>query len=174
MRRISGLLLLAAAACSQGKANGGPQLDPPETHERFVGEWMIDQPLHATYEATWYFYHDDGTLEHLRDCSLGGPVPTGFVADVNETVRCEFANGWSAPDGDTLIVAGACTDSRDREIVLGFPTDTSGNASGLPAGEIQIVAVDGEDGWLHAPFDWRWVKCGDQSCEPAISDLECP
>lgn len=168
MRGALVLLSVLAGGCS-GSAGTG---DPTGTHQRFVGEWMIDQPFHATYEASWYQFHDSGELEHLRDCSFGGPVPTGWVSDAGEQVRCEFASSWSAPDADTLVIGGACSDGYDRDIQLAFPRDDSSNATGVAA--IEVVAVGGEAGWLHPQFDWSWQKCGDRSCDPAFTDLECP
>ncbi len=163
------LLTLVLAACSE---QGGPGV-PGETDERFVGEWMIDQPLHATYEASWYDFHADGSLEHLGDCSFGGTTgPTGFVNKAGGQLRCEFAERWSAPDASTLVIDGACSDGRDRQIVLGFPTDTGQNASGLSA--IDVTQVGGEDGWGHFQFDWSWQKCGDESCAPALTGVSCP
>jgi hypothetical protein len=141
-----------------------------ETDARFVGEWMIDQPLHATYEASWYRFHDGGELEHLRDCSFGGPVPTGFVNQMDDAVRCHFASTWSAAEPETLVIDSVCTDDRAREIVLGFPTDTSANATGQSA--VEVVAVDGETGWGHAPWMWVWHKCGASGCEPAIASCQ--
>lgn len=139
--------------------------------DRFVGEWMVDQPFHATYEATWYRFHAGGELEHLRDCSFGGPVPTGFVSsDEMDAVRCEFGGRWSSHDGVTLAIAGVCSDGRARDIVLGFPTDTAGNATGQTA--IDVITVGGESGWGHFVWDWQWQKCGgDTSCAPQLS---CP
>jgi hypothetical protein len=140
--------------------------EPAVTHERFVGEWMIDQPFHALYEASWYRFHDSGELEHLRDCSFGGPVPTGFVSD-GGSLTCEFGARWSASELTTLVIAGACSDGRERDIVLGFPSDTTGNATGQTA--IDVISVGGETGWGHFTFDWMWTKCGD--CTPQLS---CP
>src|SRR5688572_18288667 len=132
MRRVHvvvHVLVLLAIACAYPSQTGGPSAEP-ETDPRFVGEWMIDQPNHALYEASWYRFRDDGVLEHLRDCSFGGEVPTGFVSDVAGSVRCEFADGWSAPDNITLEIDGVCSDERPREIVLAFPRDATANATG--------------------------------------------
>jgi hypothetical protein len=129
---------------------------------RFAGEWMIEQPFHATYEASWYRFHDGGELEHRRDCAFGGPVPTGFVTDATDTRRCVFGDRWSAADAETVVIDGVCDDGIDRDIVLGFPSDASGNATGQTAIEIRSVA--GDAGWIHSPWDWRWQNCGDTSC----------
>jgi hypothetical protein len=131
---------------------------------------MIDQPLHATYEASWYRFHDSGELEHLTDCSFGGPVPTGFVNRMDDAVRCHFASTWSAPGPEALVVDSVCTDGGAREIVLGFPGDTSANATGQSA--VEVVSVDGEAGWGHAPWEWVWHKCGATGCEPAIASCQ--
>jgi hypothetical protein len=164
MRAASILLPLFLAGCAEDTS--GPS---PETNPRFVGEWMIDQPAHALYEASWYLFHDDGRLEHLRDCSFGGPVPTGSVDDASVSIRCLFGDRWSAPDGDTLVVSGTCSDGNEREIVLGFPADATGNAGGVST--IEVVSVGGETGWGHFTFDWVWHKCGESGCASA---LECP
>jgi hypothetical protein len=137
-----------------------------EAEARFAGEWMIDQPTHATYEASWYRFHADGELEHLRDCAFGGPVPTGFVNLPDDSVRCELAAAWSAPDRETLVIDATCSDGVGREVVLGFPADATGNATGQSA--IDVVAVDGDGGWGHTPFDWVWQKCGEAGCMPVF------
>ena len=133
---------------------------------RFAGEWMIEQPSHATYEASWYRFHDSGDVEHLRDCAFGGPVPTGFVTDASGALRCLFGDRWTAADGETLVIDGACDDGIDRDIVLGFPSDPSGNATGQTA--IDIRSVGGDAGWLHSPWEWRWQKCGETGCVPTL------
>jgi hypothetical protein len=134
--------------------------------ERFAGEWMIEQPSHATYEASWYRFHDGGQLEHLRDCAFGGQVPTGFVTDAADSLRCVFGDRWTAADAETIVIDGACDDGIDRDIVLGFPSDTSGNASGQTA--IDVRSVGGDVGWLHSPWDWVWHKCDETSCMPTL------
>jgi hypothetical protein len=144
--------------------------EPPQTHERFVGEWKVDQPFHALYEASWYLFHEGGQLEHLRDCSFGGPVPTGFVSDAGGSLRCQFGDRWSAPDADTLVIEGACSDGHERDIVLGFPEDTTADATGQPA--IEVVSVGGQVGWGHFTWDWAWQKCLEPGCVSFYP--ECP
>jgi hypothetical protein len=144
--------------------------EPPQMHERFVGEWKVDQPFHALYEASWYLFHEGGQLEHLRDCSFGGPVPTGFVSDAGDSLRCQFGERWSAPDANTLVIEGACSDGHERDIVLGFPEDTTADATGQSA--IEVVSVGGEAGWGHFMWDWAWQKCLEPGC--VSFDPECP
>jgi hypothetical protein len=160
--RVAVLLPIVLASCAEHE-------DDPAT-ERFAGEWMIEQPFHATYEASWYRFHASGAVEHLRDCTLGGPVPTGFVTDPGDSLRCVFADRWTALGAETLVIDGACDDGIEREIVLGFPSDTSANASGQAA--IDIRTVGGEAGWTHVPWDWVWRKCGETSCAPSVDP--CP
>jgi hypothetical protein len=156
--RAALLVPLLLASCAEPS-------DDPAT-ERFAGEWMIEQPFHATYEASWYRFHDDGVLEHLGDCAFGGPVPTGFVVDATDSQRCVFADQWTATNAETIVIDGTCDDGIDRDIVLGFPSDTSGNATGQTA--IDVRSVGGETGWTHTPWDWLWQKCGETSCVPSL------
>jgi hypothetical protein len=160
----SALVLVVMAACNE------PMPPPAGTNPRFVGEWMIDQPSHATYEASWYEFHEDGRLEHLRDCTLGGPVPTGFVSDASQSVRCEFGARWSALDAETLVIDGVCDDGLERALVLAFPAVASGNAAGLFG--IDVVSVGGEGGWGHFTFEWAWQKCAEDGCPPVLG--QCP
>jgi hypothetical protein len=161
MRRAALLALTGLASCSAPGPAG-------EADVRFVGAWLVEQPFHAGYEASWYHFHDDGTLQHLRDCAFGGEVPTGFVTDASGSVRCEFADRWSASDAETLAIAGACSDAREREIVLHFPADTSANATGQPA--IEVISVGGESDWGHFQWDWVWQRCGAGDCTPTLID----
>ncbi len=135
--------------------------EPVAPGDRFAGEWMVEQPFHAGYEASWYLFHESGQLEHLRDC-VGR---AGFVSNASDSIRCQFGDRWSAEDGDTLVIDGACSDALGREMVLGFPADTNANAVGQSA--VEVVSVGGEDGW-HFEWDWVWQKCGDASCVPAL------
>lgn len=162
---VVSLLQVVLAGCAERSTAG----DPRETSDRFAGEWMVDQPFHALYEASWYFFHDGGQVEHLRDCSFGGEVPTGVVSDASDSLRCQFGDRWSAPDADTLVIDGACSDGRPREIVLGFPADTTANAVGQSA--IEVISVGGDHGWAHSQWEWAWQKCADTGCTPA---LDCP
>lgn len=159
---VVGFLL---AACGGSGGGGG------EGSGRFVGEWMIDQPFHAGYEASWYVFRADGRLEHVRDCAYGGPVPTGFVTDASGETSCLFDGTWWAPDHDTLAIDGVCSDDFAREIRLGFPTDAAGNAGGQT--DVQVVSVGGETGWVHDVFAWRWTICLESTCEPALAAPAC-
>ena len=62
----------------------------------------------------------------------------------------------ASSETETIVIDGACDDGIGRDIVLGFPSDTSGNATGQAA--IEIRSVGGDAGWLHSPWDWVWQK----------------
>ncbi len=166
-----GLLAVLPLGCAE-RAGGDPDPTTPETDPRFLGEWMVDQPYHALYEASWYDFQEDGVLQHVRDCSLGDEVPTGVVSDPTRSTRCFFGERWSAPDSVTLVIAGTCSDERARDIVLAFPADTTANATGQPL--VDVVMVGGEDGWGHFSWDWVWQRCGAESCPPTFTDVACP
>jgi len=149
-----------------------PAGDAPATSERFVGEWMIDQPYHAGYEATWYRFEADTALLRTRVCAVGSPyTPTGYVVSADTTRRCDFADRWSSLDDQTLVVQATCTDGASAEIVLAFSEDASTNAQGLTT--VAVVSVGDETDWGHFFPEWRWVKCvgTGNACTPQI---DCP
>lgn len=144
---------------------GEPGITPGgERHARFAGEWMVDQPTHALYEATYYTFELDGTVTIGRTCPEG--YETGAVMNQETWVTCHFGDRWGSDGPATLIVAGACDDGVAREIVLGFPSDSSGNAAGVFS--IEVASVGGQsEGWAHGFPEWRWVRCVDGGgCEP--------
>jgi hypothetical protein len=139
---------------------GEPPVDPapPSEHDaRFVGLWIVDQPYHATYEATYYELVSDGTLLEGSSVVWGGPnVPTGRVAKMGTDLVCSFGSAWFSLDPSTLVIVGDCSDGQPREIVLGFNADPSSNAS--DAG-VTILSVGGETDWHHPWPEWRFRKC---------------
>ncbi len=133
----------------------------------FSGVWMIDQPTHATYEASLYRFHSDGRLEFLETFDHGRVEPdyvTGTVSTADRSVICRFAESWSATDARTLRFGSLCTDGVAREVVLDLKTDSPGDWGYEP----EIVSVGGESGWIHPDFPWRFLKClPDRSnCKP--------
>ncbi len=153
---IAPILLVLCACTGEG---GSPQVD-----QRFVGDWIIDQPSHAGYEASVYRFGADGSLELLETCDVTGADPdyvTGTVAHELGPLRCDFDADWWASDSSTLRVGGACTDGQRREIALRFDSPASANAEGAT---VSVVDVDGETGWDHRAFAWRWIKCPAEGC----------
>ena len=148
MGRTLLLLPLLLAGCFEPTTAGDP-----EPGQRFVGEWLVEQPFHAGYEASWFHFHEDGQLEHLRDC-IG---LAGSIRDASDSLRCQFGDRWLAPDADTLAIGGACSDERAREIVLGFPADRTA----------ELISVGGEAGWA-LEWAWVWQKCGEADCRPTL------
>lgn len=148
-----------AAACTDPATSAGPADRDP----RFIGEWMIDQPAHAGYEASTYTFSADGSVGARSLCVFGGPpdLMTGFVQAPSGGLSCAFAEGWRSDGPDTLIVDATCTDGRPRDVHLAFPSDPSRNGvEVLP----EVVAVDGEPGWAHDFPTWRWARCEGGVC----------
>ena len=153
---IAGIVAIGAGACD---VQGDVPQDTREHDARFVGDWAVDQPYHALYEGTVYAFDRDGELRVVESVTLGAPADdyvTGTVSDASRTVRCTFGDRWHSLDDATLVVASACDDGGQREVTLGFSADAAGNA--VDAG-VEVVAVDGETGWFHDDFEWRWRKC---------------
>jgi len=139
-----------------------------ERHERFVGLWLVAQPTHATYEATYYDFREDGLLYAHRSIDLGGHLQkhgvTGSVAQESSGISCVFGQRWYSLDPQTLVIAGDCSDARRREITLGFPS--SEDDLGLV---VEIIAVGGENDWIHDNWDWMFKKCPPQT-DPDLHD----
>jgi hypothetical protein len=138
-------------------------------HSRFVGTWMVDQPTHATYEATFYTFESDGTLLQGTSHDWGGHLErhgeTGSVARA-ETFdpACTFGEKWHSENESTLVIAGDCSDGTPRDIVLGFDDDPSNNAEWGGA-TVKIVSVGGETDWVHDNWPWMFRKCGAEQSE---------
>jgi len=157
MRKISILAALVLASCVGGTDG--------EHDERFTGMWVVDQPGHAGYEATVYEFDAFGIVRALDACDfsgLGDDYVTGSV-ESEFGIRCEFGGGWQSNGPNQLVVAGDCDDDRIRAIALGFDSNTSLNAEGT---NVVVVSVDGQSGWEHRDFAWRWTRCPDTGCAP--------
>ncbi|MBL4635105.1 MAG: hypothetical protein JKY56_14630 [Kofleriaceae bacterium] len=163
----------ALAACGSSPMNNSdPKPDATsqsENDERFVGDWLLDQPYHATYEATAYRFSLDGTASVLGSCNLSGREP-GYVTGTVETenVHCQFGNSWSSDGPGALIIGGDCNDEQDRAIELLFQSDASTNSQGA---QVVIGTVGGEPGWEHRDFKWNWTKCPSSGCQAQLCDL---
>ncbi len=167
-----------------------PDEPAPTTADRrdhpaaIAGVWLIDQPYHALYEATWYRFGEDGTLDELESETYGHEVPTGTVGRCDEwspqdddhcaeftnggeclehyppyctvwsDVSCAFADQWWSRATGELSVRASCTDGSARTVVFDVTDLLAGDAEAP-----RVSSVDGEDGWYHNMWDWRWVKC---------------
>ena len=142
-----------------------PEVDAgPERADRFVGLWMVDQPYHAGYEATFYALSADGQLRVVDSFGVGyGPNPGQFLTGVvapsfQSSLQCVFGSTWRSAEAKRLFITGDCTDGTGREIELSFESPASQNAA--PEGAtVSLISVGGEPGWLHPDFDWRFKKC---------------
>jgi hypothetical protein len=154
------VLLAAAAGCLDRSDDPGSPLVGHDT--RFVGAWSVDQPNHATYEATLYELRSDGTLAHgatVSEPPQASGYETGTVASAPAGgVMCRFNDRWHSQGTSRLVVAGACSDESARDIVLRFAADPAQNASDA---QVVIESVGGEVGWVHPGFDWRFRRCAD-------------
>lgn len=134
----------------------------------FEGLWLVDQPAHALYEATLYNFKPSGTLVEVGSHALGnGPVPTGTVANCSGSgsqppTSCKFGDKWRARDSDTVVVTGECSDNKPRDIALDF---TGLTATSDPI-KVEVADVDGQSGWCHSTFQWRWQRCQSKKCLP--------
>src|SRR5262245_16193320 len=98
--------------------NGAPLESATVEHDaRFVGQWIVDQPAHAGYEASLYQFGADGSLELVRAFAFDGPAPaepTGTVG--KDALSCAFGAGWHSKGSQVLVIDGECGDGRAREI----------------------------------------------------------
>lgn len=127
----------------------------------FGGGWLIEQPLHALYEASYYRFEGDGNIELVAstppDCTghLERFCETGHVSPPNGTLLCRFGGGrWSEVSERVVAIEAVCDDGVAREVVLDF-AEVDPATWGTP----RIVAVDGEEGWAHASWDWTFRRC---------------
>ena len=180
------LAICALAACSSPSTStwepGAGEPPPYEEREhdpRFVGWWIVEQPTHALYEATHYELRADGELVvgatipddcsgHLaRHCvtgSVANCVPRGTESRCESELTCVFGREWWSLDANRLVILGACSDERARQIVIEMNSDASSNASG--GAGARLISVDGEQAWSHDNWDWAFRKCpaGIESC----------
>lgn len=168
------LVLGLLASCT----NHAPGESPERAHDpRFHGWWVVEQPTHALYEATYYELRADGTLVtgastpadcggHLaRHCVTGSVarcVPEAPATRCEAELTCVFGDSWSSLDAAHLVIAGACSDGRARDIVIAMNPDPSSNAEWGGAGG-ELVSVDGEPGWSHDNWAWAFRKCASGS-----------
>jgi len=148
-----------------------PAPPAPELHDaRFVGLWLVEQPFHALYEATFYELGADGAVREgpsdPAGCAahLGEHCVTGSVADAATGTSCVFGERWRSLDPATLVVRGACDDGRARDIVLAFDPDPSGNAE---SAGVVLASVGGETTWAHDNWEWSFRKCAPDAIEDA-------
>lgn len=127
----------------------------------FGGGWLIEQPMHALYEASYYRFEADGRVELVAstppDCTghLERFCETGHVSPPNGTLLCRFGGGrWWEVSERVLAIEAVCDDGVAREVVLDF-AELDPATWGTP----RIVAVDGEEGWVHTSWDWTFRRC---------------
>lgn len=139
----------------------------PASHDpRFVGLWLVDQPCHALYEATYYELDATGALSVARSLGLEPGAQTGVVAPCPQTkpsmpceseLRCVFGERWHSVGPTQLYIEGVCSDGTTRAIHLGFTPEVQPvHACG---GEGELLDVDGDPDWMHWGSEWSWRKC---------------
>ena len=157
---------------STAPAPSAPTPTVKEHHERFVGLWIVEQPSHALYEATFYEFVKDGTLRTGRSdpagCTghLSEHCVTGSVANCEKnqtatcvgTISCVFGKEWYSLDSATLIIVGTCSDGVARDIRIAFAKDASSNTEFGGSGAT-LVSVDGDTKWSHDNWDWAFRRC---------------
>ncbi len=128
-------------------------------YENFVGLWLVDQPMHALYEATLYDLKSNGRIQVVesfpKDWSTGTvglpPSPECNSPDCAR-ITCRFGDHWHSQSPELLVIAATCSDAKDRDIVM--HVDFIG-----PYAAVDIVSVGGEPGWDHLDWSWMWRKC---------------
>ncbi|MFB6264117.1 MAG: hypothetical protein ABEL76_10910 [Bradymonadaceae bacterium] len=150
----------------------------PDAPSRFAGLWLITQPFHAVREATLYEFRPDGQLiEHWRSFNsrrvedrpraLTGWVSRCGGGGRGRSLRCRFTDRWEQISLRQLKIRGQCADGRRRDIVIRLPLAAAHNSL-----DAEVVSVDGEDGWCHDGFEWRWAHCPDDlSVDAPVSDV---
>lgn len=196
MRAAIALTSLFLTSCSSflvGPSEQPPTVDvdeesAPQRLDRFAGTWVVDQPFHAGYEASWYELDRSGALQHLRTDDFGGGLVTGFdqvgtativgvtcgetASECDSEISCGFSDQWRSDGADTLIIDGECDDGQAREIELRFMGEASGDAAGITAVEVVRVGdVTGRVG--HRNYEWRFVKCADANGAALSDSWEC-
>lgn len=127
----------------------------------FGGGWLIEQPTHALYEASFYRFEADGRVELVvsspADCTghLERFCETGHVSPPGGTLLCRLGGGsWEEIADRVLAIDSVCEDGVSRRVVLDFE-GLDPTTWGTPT----IVEVDGEEGWRHASWDWTFRRC---------------
>ncbi len=127
----------------------------------FEGGWLIEQPMHALYEASYYRFAADGRIELVvsspPDCTghLERFCETGHVSPGGKALLCRFGGGaWSEEPDRILAIDTVCDDGVSRRLRLDF-ADLDTSTWGTP----RILDVDGEEGWTHASWDWTFRRC---------------
>lgn len=154
MRGWLTVLALALSGCYASHGRGVEPADAgPSIHE---GRWLIDQPTHALYEAVVYDFEPDGRLREV--CRVEGGSAPDSVTRERDGLTCRFTGPWDSRVPEELAILSYCDDSVQRMVVLDVA---------LP--EVRVKKVGGEEGWSHAPFEWRWIRCEEapEECERA-------
>jgi hypothetical protein len=149
MTQVTHALGLAALGCAP--AENTTELET--WFDRFSGQWLVDQPYHAGYEATFYQMHEGGSL--TMENSVWNTEPTGTVYNPDSNLSCRFGDRWHSPNSATLAIAGECDDAIAREIVLGFSADPANDSNDARA---FVISVDGDPGWYHNQSEWRFFR----------------
>jgi hypothetical protein len=178
------LVVCLLAACTSNPPAGQDPTFPPDPidptnppmrdHDpRFHGWWIVEQPNHALYEATYYDLRPDGTVGlgpsvppdcggHLgRHCvtgSVANCVPPASAGRCQSELTCVFGNEWFSTSSRHLVIVGTCSDGHPREIVIEMNADPSSNTSWGGAGG-RLLSVGGELDWSHDNWEWAFRKC---------------
>lgn len=177
--------LLAGCTIAEIGPETEPEPEPPrppaerEHDARFHGLWIVEQPYHALYEATFYDFRPDGALvtgaSIPADCSghLAPHCVTGSVARCEpeepgarctSELTCVFGAEWYSLSDRRLVIVGACADGLARPIVIDLAPGAAGNAEPAGAGG-ELVSVGGDPAWSHDNWEWSFRKC--PSSDPA-------
>ena len=154
-------IVIAVLTCFACAAD---QTAPPSDSTRFVGPWLVEETMpHATYGASAYELHADGTLTMTWDAGIIG-IPQGHVRSPDHSITCAFGGTWTST-GALLVIDSECSDGIDRAIELELTSPASSNASGAT---VVIRDVGDEPGWQPPQWGWALRKCADvPSCRTA-------
>ena len=141
-----------------------PEEPTPEGTARFAGPWLVQETMpHATYGASAYQLHPDGSLTLVWDAGLG-TIPQGHVRSPDRSITCQFGDTWTSVDA-RLVIDGKCSDGVERSIELEVTSPPSSNAIGAT---VVIGDVGEERGWQPPQWGWALTKCADvPTCRPA-------
>lgn len=172
------LTLVSANACSECPVVSSDPNVAMFAESPMLGRWVIDQPAHALYEATEYFFEDDGSIRHGISVVLGSSAEyrTGVVAPDIEgctsqcvesdgdycclPYTCDFGDNWMQLS-DNVLIDVDCTDGVSR--AFSFSINELNQPTNLIIGDAPA---------FHPGFMWRWNKCDDpalpQSCNAML------